>query len=113
MEFSGIVQKGRGEGAVFGFPTANIPLAGVDISGVYAGVATLDGKKYQAAIYVDQRRQLLEAHLFDYSDDAYGKEMHVTLGVHIREDEIFATEKEIIEQIAKDVATIRALKPTI
>ncbi len=113
MQFSGVVQKGMGTGEVFGFPTANIPLTEESVSGVYAASVMVDGKKYAAAVYADQQRGLLESHLLDFSGDLYGKEILVTLGQKVREDDVFISEQELRDQIAKDVAAIRALAHTI
>jgi len=109
MKFTGTVQKGKGEGKTIGFPTANIQLTDKEVSGIYAGLARVGGKEYVAAVYADQARGLLEAHLLDFDGDLYGKEITVILGEKIREDKVFATIEELVVQIAKDVEATRAL----
>jgi riboflavin kinase/FMN adenylyltransferase len=113
MEFSGIVQKGFGTGAAFGFPTANIPLTDTTVSGIYAATVVLDGKEYRAATYADQKRGLLESHLLDFSGDLYGKELSVTLHEKVREDKVFDTVEALVAQIAADVAKVRQSRGTI
>jgi riboflavin kinase/FMN adenylyltransferase len=113
MIFHGTVSKGKGTGAVFGFPTANIPLADPSVSGVYAAIVTVSRTDYSAAVYADQKRKLLEAHLLDFSGDLYDKEITVVLGQKIREDQDFSDVETLRKQIETDVATIRALPRTI
>ncbi len=107
MEFHGTVGKGRGLGTIYGFPTANIPLDDESVFGVYAAKVTVDGAVHKAAVYADQGRKLLEAHLLDFDEDLYGKEIVVVLGKQIREDDVFVSEDELRKQIAADVAAVR------
>lgn len=62
-----------------GFPTANIRFEQADISGTYAGKVVVDDVEYQAAVYANQERHLLEAYLFNFSGDLYGKRITVLL----------------------------------
>jgi riboflavin kinase/FMN adenylyltransferase len=112
MEFTGMIGKGRGQGGVYGFPTANIPLEAEAVSGVYAAQATIDGTTYPAAAYADQSRKILEAHLLDFDGELYGKQMTVRLLKQIREDDVFPTEAELLAQIKKDVEDVRAFFKT-
>ncbi len=107
MEFTGIIEKGNGAGTRLGFPTANIPLTDASLSGIYAGVVTIDDKQYQAAIYADQRRMLLESHLLDFSGDLYGKGIRVELQKKLREDKAFNTVESLVQQIAADIASTK------
>ncbi len=108
MEFSGTVGKGNGAGTKLGFPTANIPLDDPGCSGIYAGVVEFEGKSHPAAIYADQRRNLLEAHLLDFSNDLYGKRITVTLHEKLREDTTFSDIESLIRQISEDVLSARS-----
>jgi riboflavin kinase / FMN adenylyltransferase len=111
-KFTGIVEKGKGEGKTIGFPTANIELTDKTVSGIYAAKAKIGGKEYVAAVYADQARGLLEAYLLDFEGDLYGKEIEVELFDKIREAAAFEGVEALKEQIAKDVETIRALMHT-
>ena len=65
----------------------------------YKGIAnfgerpTLDGKKL-----------LLEAHLFDFNLDLYGKELTVEFLTFIRDEQKFESFQKLIQQIHKDIA---------
>lgn len=107
LKFSGIVQKGSKQAERHGFPTANIPLPDTAASGVYAAHVTVGGKTYRAAAFADQKRHVLEAHLFDFSDDLYGGEIIVELLSKTRERKEFADEKEMKETIGKDMIAVR------
>ncbi len=104
--YTGIVQGDSGEGKRLGFPTANIPLRGTP-SGIYAGVVTVDGEKYPSAIYADEKRQLLEAHLLDFNTNIYGKTIEITLLKKIRDDAQFTDEAALTKAITKDVEDVR------
>lgn len=106
--FKGVVQSGGKRAAKFGFPTANIPLTDTSLSGIYAARVHLPNSEYDAVIYANQARKLLEAHLLDFSGDLYGKTIEVALLEKIREDAVFADEDAARAAITKDVAAVRA-----
>lgn len=108
MNFSGIVQKSLGEGAKIGFPTANIPLPDRSLSGIFAGEVVVAKKVMPAAIYADQKRGLLEAHILDFEGDLYGQEIEVWLQKKIRDDATFENVEDLKRAIAADVAATRA-----
>ena len=85
--YKGVVQKGKRLATRLGFPTANI-FVGKEgkLSGIFAAKVFFEGKEYPAAAYINQRRHMLEAHLFDFSGDLYGKEIEIELVKKIRED---------------------------
>jgi len=115
----GIVVVGDQRGRKLGFPTANLRIgADVDLAdGVYAGVVELkDGTSHLAAISVGRRphyyeagERLVEAFLLDFDGELYGEKIRVVIGELVREQRSFATESELVEQIARDVETIRTL----
>jgi len=104
--YRGIVVRGRGEGKLLGYPTANIKADGIE-PGIYSARVTLDGKAYDAAAFVDDSRAVLEAHILDFSDDIYGKEIQIELVKKMRSTRRFANGMELKKAIAKDVADIR------
>lgn len=91
---TGRVIKGGGKAEGLGYPTANIGLARQDIAGTYAGEVLFDGTTYQAAVYADPQRKLLEAHLFDFSGDLYGKEIQISLLKKVAEPVLFTSETD-------------------
>jgi riboflavin kinase/FMN adenylyltransferase len=107
MRYKGIVQKGRKYGQVLGFPTANIKIDGEAVSGIFAANVFIGEKIYPAAAYADLARNMLEAHLLDFSDDLYGKEIEIELLKKIREDEQYPDERSLKAAIAADVASVR------
>lgn len=76
---SGRVERGTKVARRVGFPTVNIHFEDHDISGTYAGKVVAGGVEYRAAVYANQEREILEAHLLDFSGDLYGKEITVIL----------------------------------
>ena len=106
-EVSGTVLHGAGQGGVFGFPTANITFYQTNIAGTYAGEVVFAGQVYQSAIYVDQERKLLEAHLFGFSQDLYGEDITVTLFQKIAETEEFTRVAALKKKIARDVEAVK------
>jgi riboflavin kinase/FMN adenylyltransferase len=116
-EVSGLVVAGDARGGTLGFPTANIrPEPGVVVPGfgIYAGAAGTN----RAAISIgtnphyggEERR--VEAFLLDFEGDLYGRELAIELWERLRDEQAFASEAELIEQIARDVeATRQAQRP--
>ena len=79
---SGRVEQGRQEGRDMGFRTANVyisPQLRTLGEGVFAAYATVDGKRYKAAVsvgvsptFADETHAFCEAHLLDFDADIYG-----------------------------------------
>lgn len=108
MMYRGIVQKGARRGESLGFPTANISLTDESVSGIYAARVSIGGRAYEAAVYADTHRQLLEAHLLDFSGgDLYGQEIEIEILEKIRDDKRFDSEEELHKAIAEDVQKVR------
>lgn len=85
----GTVERGTNMARKVGFPTVNIHFAEPNISGTYAGKVIVEGEEYRAAVYANQKRQVLEAYLFDFSGDLYGKQMTVMLFEKLAETKAF------------------------
>ena len=106
MEFKGTVTGGSRQAALLGYPTANILLADTDVSGIYVARVVSEGQEYPAVAYADLH--ILEAHLFRFSGDLYGKEITVTLELKLRDSERFDTEEALKEAVENDIAAARA-----
>lgn len=116
-ELDGLVVSGDARGGTLGFPTANLriePGVLVPAYGIYAGYA--EGTR--AAISVgtnphyggNERR--VEAFLLDFDGDLYGRRLVVELWRRLRDERAFASEAELVEQIARDVEeTSAAVRP--
>ena len=104
----GKVIHGTKKGRTLGFPTANINVANEIDLGIYAGYIFIESKKYKSAIY-SSGNKILEAFIFDFSEDLYGKEINVELVKKIRDKKVFKNDAEASEQISKDVSEIKKL----
>lgn len=107
---TGVVTPGRGEGADMGIRTANLevsdqmrPLG----DGVYAAFATVDGKRYKAAVnvgvaatFADRATATCEVHLLDFDGDIYGQYMKVSF-------EHFLRPMRKFDDISELIATVR------
>ncbi len=116
-EVEGIVVEGDARGGTLGFPTANLaaePDLLVPKHGIYAGHAA----GHRAAISIgmnphyggDELR--IEAFLLGFAGDLYGKRLVVELWRRLRDERAFASEQDLVAQIARDVAeTEQAERP--
>ena len=104
--YRGTVTAGLGKAGVLGFPTLNIPLADRELSGSFAGTVAFDGQTYNAALYADQERKILEAHLLNFEGEIREGEIEITPLKKIREKEIFDNYELLKSAIEKDVQEI-------
>jgi riboflavin kinase/FMN adenylyltransferase len=102
----GIVVPGKQKGRQLGFPTANIEIDVELDSGIYAGNITVEEKKYNCAVYYAGEK-IVEAFIFDFSGDLYGKEVCVEAIKKIRDKKVFKNEMEAGKQITNDILMIK------
>jgi riboflavin kinase/FMN adenylyltransferase len=111
QEFIGIVIEGKRRGRALGFPTVNIPLGDAAVSGIYAAKVCTDVSTsvhtFFAAAFADPSRDVLEAHLLDFSGDLYGQEIRIELYEKLRESGTYASDEALQQAIAEDVAAVR------
>jgi riboflavin kinase / FMN adenylyltransferase len=118
----GRVVRGNQLGRPLGFPTANLrlerrraPLAGIfavrvhgsadcGLEGGAAGVASLGTRPT-----VDGVETLLEAHVFDFSRELYGREIEVEFVAKLRDEERFADLDALTLQMQRDAAQARRI----
>jgi riboflavin kinase/FMN adenylyltransferase len=112
FELEGDVVYGDRRGGTLGFPTANIapdPHALVPGYGIYAGEAL--GHRVAASIGVNPHyggsERRIEAFLLDFEGDLYGSRLRLELWERLREERAFASEEDLIAQIAADVDAAR------
>lgn len=114
----GDVERGRGQGAGMGFPTANVRVDGglqLPADGVYAGFAEVDGVVWPAAINVglppmfadSAASARLEANLIGYRGDLYGKDMGIAFDRRLRPSRSFGSVDELIAAVDNDIARTR------
>ena len=114
----GRIAHGQKRGRTLGFPTANINLHRQvsPLRGVYAvlaeglaerplpGVANLGIRP----TLLGEPCSLLEVHLFDFSQNLYGRHGEIEFRLKLREERQFASLTELRAQIARDVLAARA-----
>ena len=106
MKIRGIVIQGEKKGKKLGFPTANIIFSGKLEDGVYAGKVIVGKKEYKAGIFRNNRRNLLEAHILDFSGDLYGQAIKIEIIKKIRDTQKFKNDEELKKQITEDIKNI-------
>lgn len=104
---TGIVVRGKGEGRALGFPTANVPCARTLPAGIYRGEVLRGRTIYPAAVYKEENKGIVEAHLLDFTADIYGETLTVTAHEKIRDVIAFKTRDELVAAIRKDIFHIR------
>lgn len=114
---AGRVVRGRQLGRQLGYPTANLRLGGrrpalggifaVHVHGVgerpWPGVASLGTRPT-----VQGREPLLEAHLFDFEGDLYGRRIEVEFVAKLRDERSFADLPSLVAQMDEDARQARA-----
>lgn len=117
----GHVARGRQLGRTLGYPTANLPLGrrAAPVSGIFAvrvhgvstaaepagwpGVASLGTRPAVAG-----EDLLLEAHLFDFAGDLYGRRIEVEFLAKLRDEAYFPDLASLQAQMNCDAAAARA-----
>jgi len=112
VSFLGKVTRGQGLGTRLGFPTLNVhpqnfihpPL------GVYAAVVEIESKKYPGMAYIGRRPTIqgtnagvvIEAHLFKFHKNVYGKDVLISFLKKIRGEKKFHSQEKLIEEMKID-----------
>lgn len=109
---SGIVVNGKKLGGKIGFPTANINVKEsyklIPKTGVYVVKTTINGLVYNGMLNigyrptVDGKHQTIEAHLFDFDGDLYGKSLEIEFLYFLRDEQKFDSVDDLILQLKKD-----------
>ena len=115
LEVDGTVVSGDRRGATLGFPTANLrvdPHLLVPGFGIYAGAA--EGKRAAISIGVNPHyggtERRIEAYLLDWEGDLYGDRLVLELWRKLRDERAFASEADLVAQIARDVEETRSAR---
>lgn len=118
FEISGHVRHGEQIGRKLGFPTANVDHRGFlqPATGVYAIRAMVQGDEprwidgvanFGRRPTVGGLRLLLEAHLFDFQSDLYGRRLHVRFIDYIRPEQRFESLDALKARITEDAREAR------
>jgi riboflavin kinase/FMN adenylyltransferase len=118
----GSVIQGQRRGRQLGFPTANLCSDNelMPPAGVYATVAQIDGIYYPSVTNVGVRptfeeantgrgQVTVEAHLFDFGQDLYGRRLRLEFVQRLRDERRFESVDALKAQIGIDCAQTRAL----
>ena len=111
--FSGTVSHGKRLGSKMGIPTINIPAPDRQMlppNGVYFSRIHIDGTEYNSVSNIglnptvneDGRKKTIETNIFDFDDDAYGREVTVYFDHFSRGERKFRDKEALFAQIARD-----------
>ena len=111
--FTGTVKHGKRLGSRMGIPTINIPAPDRQMlppNGVYFSRILIDRETYSSVSNIgvnptvndDRRRKTIETNIFDFDDDAYGREVTVYFDHFSRGERKFRNQEELFAQIARD-----------
>lgn len=111
---SGHVEHGQKLGRELGYPTANIQLKHprAPLSGIFVVQVRIEGGPWRNGVaslgvrptVAQEGKPLLEAYLFDFKEEIYGKHLQVNFLHRLRNEAKFANLAELIQQIDLDVA---------
>jgi len=113
----GNVIGGHRIGNKLGFPTANIeirdPYKIIPKDGVYAIKANIEGHFLKGMLNIGYRptfdkygyQKSIEAHLFDFKENIYDKEIMIHFVCRIRDEQKFDNVDELVQQLKKDKKT--------
>ncbi|MBF0479267.1 MAG: bifunctional riboflavin kinase/FAD synthetase [Candidatus Omnitrophica bacterium] len=116
----GLVEHGDGRGQKLGFPTINVypdPLQILPPQGVYAVYVEVNKKIYAGVANLGFRKTFhtsrpgvnLEAYLFDFHKNIYGKDVVVQFVEKIRDELKFDSVSALSAQMKKDVKRARSI----
>ena len=116
------VEHGDGRGRQLGFPTANMHLGHclAPAFGIYAvRVVIMEGDNpgarhdgvasFGIRPMYESKVPLMEAHLFDFDGDLYGKHLSVELISYLRPEAKFPDVAALVAQIGEDARQARAV----
>ncbi|WP_158985447.1 bifunctional riboflavin kinase/FAD synthetase [Lysobacter panacisoli] len=114
----GHVVQGKQLGRTLGFPTANLRFGGRTpaLSGIYATWVHGVGDRPRASVSslgtrptVDGVEPLLEAHLFDFDGDLYGRRIQVEFVAKLRDELKFSDLPALTAQMHRDAEQARGI----
>ena len=113
-----VVEHGDGRGRELGYPTANLSLGRYQrpAYGIYAVKVRLDDGSEHCGVAsfgvrptFEPEKELLEACLFDWSGDLYGRTIEVSLVAYLRPEEKFDGADALVSQMREDEAKARRI----
>ncbi|MDP8209007.1 MAG: bifunctional riboflavin kinase/FAD synthetase [Candidatus Electryonea clarkiae] len=120
---AGEVVRGNSRGKSLGYPTANIRLFDSDqlipAEGVYAIRILVESREYSGVGSIGRSETFgnnplqIEAHLFDFDGDLYGKKLIIELISFLRPQKKFGGVEELIQQMDRDKVAAKRVAQTI
>lgn len=113
-QLKGKVVEGRRLGKKLGFPTANIdpldPHKLIPATGVYAVEATIEDRQlrgmlsigYNPTVNKKPGKRSIEVHLFDFSEEIYGREIRIVFRFRMRNEKLFPGVEALARQMILD-----------
>jgi riboflavin kinase/FMN adenylyltransferase len=116
--FSGTVAHGKRLGSRMGIPTINIPAPARQMlppNGVYFSRIQIEDHIYNSVSNIgvnptvsdDSKQKVIETNIFDFDEDAYGKDIIVYFDHFSRGERKFRNKEELFAQIARDCENAR------
>ena len=118
MRIEGIVVHGKKLGRTIGFPTANLRAdkrEGDGPNGVYAAWFHVNGQQLPCMVNIGHHPTLpgggktIEAHIFDFAEDIYGKEAVLETVAFLRSEVKFSSPEDLRLQLEQDKERCRRL----
>ena len=116
-ELSGLVVKGKKLGSKIGFPTANLQLNNdlyLPKFGVYEISCKVNGNLFKGILNIgitptvlNSKKVKIEAHLFNFNENIYDKNIVIQLKKYIREEIKFNSIDDLIKQINIDISSVK------
>ena len=116
-ELSGLVVKGKKLGSKIGFPTANLQLNNdlyLPKFGVYEISCKVNGYLFKGILNIgitptvlNSKKVKIEAHLFNFNENIYDKNIVIQLKKFIREEIKFNSIDDLIKQINIDISSVK------
>lgn len=113
-QVEGRVVRGEGRGKELGFPTANLSLIHshklVPPQGIYATITEWDGQEFPSVTHIGPRPTFgdnfstLETFIHNFNGELYGEHLVIKFIDRLRDIVHFATIKELIEQMHRDLS---------
>jgi riboflavin kinase / FMN adenylyltransferase len=113
-ELTGTVVSGESRGKQLGFPTANIDVFEKFVTpkdGVYTGLVSIVPLKTRHAAIINVgsnptfkgTQKWIESYILDFDRDIYGKKIKVSFLKRIRDEKMFKSRGDLIEQLNLDL----------
>jgi riboflavin kinase/FMN adenylyltransferase len=117
---SGNVVQGKKMGRKLGFPTANVIYDSSEKilpkNGVYYTLTKVDEKEYLSVTNIGIKPSVqesnvvsIESHILDYNQSIYDQQITIIFIDRIRDEKKFNHLDDLIEQIKRDIETVRTL----